>query len=217
VLPGALDAMARYMDAHPRVGALGPRLLNADRSLQSSARDFPRPGPTALAVLETERWPLVGGLTRRYGRRDSLYWSDHRRTREVDWLMGACLLLRRDALTRIGVLDEGYFFFAEEMDLCYRLHQWSWRVVFLAEAEIVHLGGQSSGRVPATRVVWHYTGLLRFYRRHYTRAARLVLRGAIAAAAVQHLLRLALRHARSPQARPLVTAYMRVLLRALTP
>jgi N-acetylglucosaminyl-diphospho-decaprenol L-rhamnosyltransferase len=217
VLPGALAAMARYMDAHPCVGALGPRLLNADRSLQSSARDFPRPGPTALAVLEVDHWPLADGLARRYERRTSLHGSDHRRTREVDWLMGACLLLRRDAIARVGGLDEGYFFFAEEMDLCYRLRQLGWRVVFLAAAEIVHLGGQSSARVPAARVVWHYAGLLRFYQRHYTRAAQVILRGAIIAAVAQHLVRLALRHARSPQARPLVTAYMRVLVRALIP
>lgn len=215
VLPGALQRMIHFMDEHPHVGALGPRLLNADGSLQSSARDFSRPGRDALAILEVERWPLVGTIARRNMRRRSAYWSDHQPTREVDWAMGACLLLRRDALEQVGLLDDAYFFFAEEMDLCYRLRQQGWPVVFLADAEIVHLGGQSASRVPAARLVWHYTGLLRFYHLHRPRLQQIVIRAVIALAATAHIVWLLAAHRGSPDGRVILASYARVLARAL--
>lgn len=215
LLPNALDAMARYMETHPHTGAVGPRLLNQDGSLQSSARDFPRLDRDALAILEVERWPIVGSLARRRLRRDSLYRSDHRQTRTVDWVMGACLLLRRAALEETGLLDSGYFFFAEEMDLCYRLRRHGWSTDFLAGAEIVHLGGQSHARLPAARLVWHYSGLLRFYRLHQSRSRQLLLRLVIALNALAHIAWLLARHRRTSGARPLLSAYARVLAHAL--
>jgi GT2 family glycosyltransferase len=216
VLPGAIQEMVRYMDAHPHVGAVGPRLLNGDRSLQSSMRDFPHLGRDALAILEMERWPLVGRIVWRYGRHSSLYGSDHSKTREVDWVVGACLLLRREAIERVGPLDDGYFFFAEEMDLCWQLRQHGWPIVFLASAEIVHLGGQSAARVPAARLTWHYAGLLRFYGRHRTPAHRVAVRAVVALAAAMHMMWLFLRHGPSGRTRPLLAAYAKVLARALT-
>jgi GT2 family glycosyltransferase len=216
VLPGAIQEMVRYMDAHPDVGAVGPRLLNGDRSPQSSMRDFPHLGRDALAILEMERWPLVGRIVWRYGRHSSLYGSDHSKTREVDWVVGACLLLRREAIERVGPLDDGYFFFAEEMDLCWQLRQHGWPIVFLASAEIVHLGGQSAARVPAARLTWHYAGLLRFYGRHRTPAHRVAVRAVVALAAAMHMTWLFLRHGPSGRTRPLLAAYAKVLARALT-
>jgi GT2 family glycosyltransferase len=216
VLPGAIQEMVRYMDAHPHVGAAGPRLLNSDRSPQSSMRTFPHLGRDALAILELERWPLVGRLVRGHSRYTSLDGSDHGTTREVDWVVGACLLLRREAIEGVGPLDDGYFFFAEEMDLCWRLRHHGWPIVFLASAEIVHLGGQSAACVPAARLTWHYAGLLRFYGRHRTPAHRVALRAVIALAAAMHMTWLLLRHGPSPRMRPLLAAYARVLARALT-
>jgi N-acetylglucosaminyl-diphospho-decaprenol L-rhamnosyltransferase len=216
VLPGAIQEMVRYMDAHPHVGALGPRLLNSDRSPQSSMRDFPHLGRDALAILEMERWPVVGRIVWRYNRHSSLYGSDHSATREVDWVVGACLLLRREAIECVGPLDDGYFFFAEEMDLCWRLRQHGWPIVFLASAEIVHLGGQSAARVPAARLTWHYAGLLRFYGRHRTPAHCMALRTIIALAAAMHMMWLLLRRGPSARTRPLLAAYAKVLTRALT-
>jgi N-acetylglucosaminyl-diphospho-decaprenol L-rhamnosyltransferase len=216
VLPGAVQEMVRYMDAHPHVGAAGPRLLNSDCSPQSSMRNFPHLGRDALAILEMERWPLISPIVRRHSRHTTLDGSDHSATREVDWVVGACLLLRREAIEDVGPLDEGYFFFAEEMDLCWRLRHQGWPIVFLAGAEIVHLGGQSAARVPAARLTWHYAGLLRFYGRHRTPAHRVALRAVIALAAAMHLMWLLVRYGPSPRTRPLLAAYAKVLARALT-
>lgn len=216
VPPDTIDPMVAYMDAHSGVGALGPRLLNADRSLQRSARDFPHPATDAIAILEMERWSLAGALARRYQQRTSAYWSDHQRTREVDWITGACLLLRREALEGVGLLDEGYFFFGEEMDLCYRLRQRGWTIVFLAAGDVVHLGGQSASQVPAARLVWHYRGLQRFYRLHRSTGQQAALRLVIAATALARIAWLLARYGRSGEVRPIVSSYAQVLKRAIT-
>jgi len=216
VLPGAVEEMVAHMDAHPGVGAIGPRLLNENLSVQASIRGFPRLDDTVLEMLDVRRWPLVGPLARRVQAHTRASWSDHDQTREVDWVMGACLLLRREALEAVGMLDEGYFFFSEEVDLCYRLRQQGWQVVFLASAHIVHLGGRSAARVPAARLVWHYKGVLRFYQRHHGRASRLIVRGAIVVSMIQRIVWLLLRHRGASNFRPLLAAYARILALAAT-
>jgi GT2 family glycosyltransferase len=212
-LPGAIDEMVRYMDAHPRVGALGPRLLNEDRSLHVSVRDFPRLDHDAAMMLEVKHWPVVGAMGRRHLQR--AYLPDPEQTREVDWVMGACLLLRREAVEQVGPLDDAYFFFFEEVDLCYRLRKHGWSVVFLGKAGIVHLGGQSWARVSAPRLIWYYRGLLRFYRLHYSRGRHLAVRGGVGLGAAGHVLWFLLRRRWVPGEQPLLAAYARILALAL--
>jgi GT2 family glycosyltransferase len=211
VLPDAIREMVSYLDMHPHVGALGPRLLNEDRSLQSSARDFSCLWDDILGTLEVHRWPVIGTQVRRHKMRTSVDWSDHRRTREVDWVTGACLMLRREAIEQVGGLDPGYFFFFEEMDLCYRLRQCGWSTIFLATAQIVHLGGRSAARVPAARLIWHYRSMLRFYRLHHGRFQLSVLRSVVILVAAAHLVWLMLRHRHTPNAHSVLFAYARVL------
>jgi len=213
VLPGTLEEMLRYMNAHPGVGALGPRLLNEDGSLQVSVRDFPRLDHDAAMMLEVKHWPAIGNLARRYMQR--AYAPEPERVREVDWVIGACLLLRREALEQAGVLDNGYFFFFEEVDLCYRLRQYNWSIVYLGAVAIVHLGGQSWAHVSAQRLVWYYRGLLRFYRLHAARWRYLLLRGGVALGASGHVVWLLPRQRRSRDTRPLLAAYGRILAYAV--
>lgn len=215
VLPGAIEAMVQYSDEHARVGALGPLLLNADHSLQSTMRDFPTLGHDAVGVLELERWPLIGPSVRAHAKRTMAYWDEHKHTCQVAWVTGACLLLRREALDDVGLLDEGYFFYAEEMDLCYRLHCRGWLVTFFPGASIIHLGGQSSARVPAARLLWHYAGLQRFYRLHRTKMEQRTLRLFIAVTALVHVVWLLLRHRQAATFRSMVSAYASVLARAV--
>jgi len=209
VLPDALEAMVRYMDAHPHVGALGPRLLNEDGSLQVSVRDFPRLDHDAAMMLEVKYWPLLGDLARRYMQRT--YAPDPEQVREVDWVVGAALLLRREALEQVGLLDDEYFFFFEEVDLCYRLRQHNWPIVYLGAVAIVHLGGQSWARVSAQRLTWYYRGLLRFYRLHAVRRRYLLLRAGIALGAAGHIVWLLLSGRRASNTRALLAAYGRIL------
>ena len=214
VLPGALDEMIRYMDVHPRVGALGPRLLNEDRSLQLSTRDFPRLDHDAVILLEVKHWPVLGDLARRYATR--AFGAEYLETHQVDWVQGSCLMLRRETIEQVGVLDENYFFDYEESDLCYRLRQHGWLTMFLASTEIIHLGGQSRSRVRAVSLIWHYRSMLRYYRLHATRRRYLIVRTGVAVGAACHVLWRLLWQWRSASARPFLSAYAQVCADALT-
>jgi GT2 family glycosyltransferase len=106
VLPGAFDAMVRYMDAHSDVGALGPRLLSEDRSC-SYRHAISRLDHDVVVLLEVKHWLVLGDLARRYAQR--AFEADYLETHQVDWVQGSCLMLRREAIEQVGVLDENYF------------------------------------------------------------------------------------------------------------
>jgi N-acetylglucosaminyl-diphospho-decaprenol L-rhamnosyltransferase len=138
------DALARlvaFADAHPRAAIVGPRLLNPDGTLQRSVRGFP-----TLWRLATEYF-FLRKLAPRSGALNSFYGGgfDHDEVREVDFVMGACMLVRREAIEEVGLLDENYFLFSEETDWCFRFRQAGWQVLFFPGAECVHVGGASHG------------------------------------------------------------------------
>jgi GT2 family glycosyltransferase len=161
--PATLHKLTAIMRAQPNIGACGPQVLNTDGSLQPSCRQF----PTLGAIISDEL-----GLSRLFphSRRLAKYrmhgWQ-HDETRDVDQLMGSCLLLRRTALEHIGLLDERFFLYFEEVDLCKRLHQTTWRVVFVADVTVTHLGGESSKSDPRNSLGHRYSSLFTFYRKHY--------------------------------------------------
>src|SRR5262249_11747833 len=115
---GALAIMTGYLDAHPGVGAVGPRLLESDGSLQYSCRRFPGSLTSFLGRYAVLTRLLPGNAATR----DYLYLDwDHRSVREVDWLSGACLMVRREVLASVGGFDPEYFLFVEDMDWCRRM------------------------------------------------------------------------------------------------
>jgi N-acetylglucosaminyl-diphospho-decaprenol L-rhamnosyltransferase len=120
----------------------------------------------ALAPL----WP-DNPATRRY----HMAGVDRSRPLDVDWVSGACMLLRRQAFDQVGGFDPGYFMYFEEMDLCLRLHRAGWRVVFDPLAEVKHVVGGSTRSAPYAKVVHHHRSALRFYCRRYARDPRLVM------------------------------------------
>jgi GT2 family glycosyltransferase len=138
------DALARlvaFADAHPRAAIVGPRLLNRDGTLQRSVRGFP-----TLWRLATEYF-FLRKLAPRSRALNSFYGGGfgHDEVREVDFVMGACMLVRRVAIDEVGLLDEDYFLFSEETDWCFRFRQAGWQVLFFPGAECVHVGGASHG------------------------------------------------------------------------
>ncbi len=139
VQPGAIDRLIAYMEANPEVGACGPKLLNADRSLQPSARNFYSTfGSLVENKLIAQFWKKPSSQTRFLS-----YW-DHSYTRPVDWVTGACLLVRMDAIRRVGLLDTAFFMYGEEIDWQMRMQKAGYPVHFVHDAEVVHLGGGSS-------------------------------------------------------------------------
>ena len=158
---GALTTLVAHMKEREEVAVVGPKLLNADGSLQRSCYRFPGPWRTLCEnVLLTAAMPnstLFG---------DYRAWS-HDRVRDVDMIIGACMLVRRSALDRVGLFDENFFLYAEETDLCYRLHKAGLRTNFLPTAEVTHLNG-GSGRQLSDRVFCEFRrGQEKFFRKHY--------------------------------------------------
>lgn len=199
---GALRTMVDILDANPGVGMVGPRLLNDDGSLQRSARSFP-----TVWRLATEFW-MLRKLAPRSRALNAFYCGgfDHATERDVDWLTGACMLVRRSDVERIGLMDESYFMFSEEVDWAWRMREAGLAVRFVPAAEVVHLGGGS------TRTMWErmyrvqVTNHVRFLARHRgsrtARRARTMLRAALAARAVGfRLAALAVRGGRGTELR----------------
>ena len=156
---GALQALVDFLDKRPEAGAAGARILNPNRSLQISSHPCP--------TLSRELWRLFH-LDRLspYAEYPLTKWKTER-AREVDVLMGACLLLRKEVLDQVGFLDEDYFMYSEEVDLCYRIQRAGWRLYWVPQAEIVHFGGQSTQQVPTEMFLNLYQSKIKYFRKHY--------------------------------------------------
>ena len=139
--PGALDRLVEFADTRPRAAVVGPRLLNPDGTLQRSVRGFP-----TLWRLSTEYF-FLRKLAPGSSAFNAFYAGgfDHAEVRDVEVVMGACMLVRREAVEDVGYSDEDYFLFTEETDWCYRFRQAGWEVVFFPGAECVHVRGAAHG------------------------------------------------------------------------
>lgn len=163
VLPGALARLIVYMDAEPGVGLCGPQLVYPDGKIQPSCRRFP-----TLASVLVRRTPLRSWLKGSSVDRSHLMSDmDHGSRREVDWLLGACLMVRREFLQTVGLMDEGYHLYVEDIDWAYRARQRGWRVVYYPEARILHHHQAESDRALLSRYSWyHLRSMWRYYRKH---------------------------------------------------
>jgi N-acetylglucosaminyl-diphospho-decaprenol L-rhamnosyltransferase len=172
-----LDKLVEFADAHPEAAIVGPKLLNTDGTLQRSAR-----GEPTLWRLATE-YLFIRKLAPHSRRLNPLYRGDfaHDRTAEVDWLYGPALLVRREAADAVGLFDEDFFMFSEEVDWMTRFRRAGWSIVFFPGAEVVHVGGASHG---GNLYVENLRGHLRFIAKH---------RGAKEAERVRRLLLWSLR------------------------
>ena len=156
---GSLARLVEFADAHPEAAVVGPKLLNTDGTLQRSVRGFP-----TLWRLATEYF-FLRKLAPGSQLLNAFYAGgfEHDEVREVEVVMGACMLVRRDAVEQVGPLDESFFLFSEETDWCYRFKQAGWKVLFFPGAECVHVGGAShGGRMFRENVRGH----LRFLAKH---------------------------------------------------
>lgn len=180
ITPGALNTLLRFMDSSPLTGAAGARLLNPDGSLQVSC--FPTP------TLFREFWRLfhldVLSPTAVY-RMES--WSTSQ-PRAVDILLGACLLLKRETLDQVGLLDEDYFMYSEEVDLCHRVKNGGWQLHWVPEAEVVHYGGQSTKQTSEKMFFHLYLSKIQFFRKNQGQFSAQVYKLVILLAATVRLL-----------------------------
>ncbi len=208
--PGSIATLAEYMEAHETSGIVGPRLLNPDGTLQPSRRRFPTLLTALVESTPLQRWLGKLPAIRRFYMLD----QPEAVTQQVDWLSGAALLCRREALEQAGLFDPGYFMFSEEVDLCRRVKDAGWEVVYVPHAEIVHYGGQSTDQAVAARHVNFNTSKARYFRLHEGRAVgrlvRLYLLATYAAQSVSEAAKWLLGHKRELRAERLVM-YKQVL------
>jgi N-acetylglucosaminyl-diphospho-decaprenol L-rhamnosyltransferase len=140
-LNGAVSSLITFANEHPDAAIVGPQLLNPDGSLQRSIRGFP-----TTWRLATQYW-----LLRRLAPNLRLVAAasgagmDHSKTCEVEWIMGAAMLVRYGAVQEVGTLDEDFFLFSEEVDWCYRFLQAGWKIFYHPDAKVMHVGEASHG------------------------------------------------------------------------
>lgn len=168
--PGAIAALIDCLRSNPRAAAVGPRLLNKDGTLQRSCYKFPSPARAWLENLWMSallpQHPLIG---------DYQQWA-HDEERVVDFVIGACMLVRREAYVDVGGFDEGFFMYAEETDWQRRMADQGWQVHFTPTAEVVHFGG-ASGAAEKARINRHFFDSLdRYEHKHHGMAGLVSLR-----------------------------------------
>lgn len=163
--------MVAFADEHPDVGVVGPQLLNSDGSVQSSRRRFP-----TLATAFFESTWLQPYAPRRLLERYYVGDQPDDRVQDVDWLMGAALMARCEAIERVGPMDERFFMYSEELDWCRRFREVGWRVVYLPTAQIFHYEGKSSEQVLPSRHIHFQTSKVRYFRKYHGPVAAEALR-----------------------------------------
>lgn len=164
VCPGALKAMLDFVEARPEAGIVGGNLSFGDGSFQHGAYGFP-----GLWQLAIELFPLPGRFyeSRLNGRYDrALYEGDI--PFPIDHPLGAALLVRREAIWQVGLMDEGYHMYVEEVDWCKRIKLAGWGAYCVPQARIIHFGGQSTAQVEAVSLLNLWRSRHRFYTRYYS-------------------------------------------------
>ncbi len=205
----ALPAMLGYMDANLAVGVLGPRLVLPDGSVQTSRRRF----PTLLTAIFESTW-LQGWAPR--GVLAHYYAADLPVDKpvEVDWLVGAALMVRREVWEQVGALDDNFFMYSEELDWQRRIKAAGWQIVYFPIAQVRHFEAQSSAQVPAATHIRFNTSKVRYFRKYHGALAgeflRWYLLGHFAAQLGLEWLKGALGHKRELR-RARVAAYRAVL------
>jgi GT2 family glycosyltransferase len=160
---GCLSLLSRYLDSHPDVGAVGPQLLNKDGSIQISCRRIP---DLFSLFAESSGLSAAFSKTRFFGKYHMSNWA-HNEERDVEQLMGACLMLRKSVVESLGLFDERYFMYFEEVDLCKRLLDHHYRIRYLPQAQAMHYKGESALTDKANALAAFYRSRSYYFRKHH--------------------------------------------------
>jgi hypothetical protein len=162
--PSALSDMLTFMEAHAQAGVAGPRLVREDGSLDKACRrSFPTPEVSLYRMSGLSR---LFPSSQRFGRYNLTYLSPDVTT-EVDSVVGAFMVIRGETLDRVGLLDERYFMYAEDLDFCYRAKQLGWQVWYNAKVTILHYKGQSSKQRSKFANKHFYQTMRMFHDKHF--------------------------------------------------
>jgi GT2 family glycosyltransferase len=189
ILDDGLRKIAAFMDAHPRTGIAGPRIVNEDRSLRVSCWQYPSVRNSLCLMLGCA---TLFPRSRFFSTAEMAYW-DHDEVRNVEAITGAFMVARREALDEVGLLDEDFFFYAEDKDWCRRFSRAGWDVTFCPDVEVVHIGAASSSKDPIRFSIMHHKSNAHYWRKHHGRIGRFyyscVVFGSHTARLILHLAR----------------------------
>ncbi len=172
VLPGCLDALADFLDRHPEVGNVGPRVLNPDMTLQSSCRQFPTLWNNFCSASG-----LASGFKRsRFFSGEHMFFFAHDRTMAVDVLVGCFSMVRREAFDAVGLLDENLFMYGDDVDWCRRCWKAGWQVMFFPGAQAIHDRGAVTAPYPVRFAVLQQRSILYYWAKHHGRLGVLGIR-----------------------------------------
>jgi len=176
IVGNALATMVVFMDNHGDTGAVGPRILNPDKTVQLTCGRY---SPTLLTELwDFTKLSSLFAKSRIFGKSLMGFWS-HNDTREVELLSGACMMVRKETIEQIGLMDEHFFLFAEETDWCYRIRKNGWRIYLNADAEIIHLWQQSVKRSSINTALEFCKSMYWFFMKHHGRLSAISYRAMV--------------------------------------
>ena len=181
LFPGALTALADFLESHPRVGVVGPTLLHADGTYQHAAFRFPTLPMALLDFFPLNHRLLNSRLNGRYP------FALYEHPFAMDHPLGACMLVRREACADVGLLDEQFFMYCEEIDWCRRIKQAGWEVMHAPGARVVHHGGQSTQQAAGRMFVELHRSRFRLFAKHNSRRYQLAARSIVAAGVLWEL------------------------------
>lgn len=162
--PEALDEVVAFMDAHDDVGVLGPKLLRPDGSLDMACRrSFPTPAVSFYRLSGLSRLFPNSHVFGQY----NLTYLDPDQMADVDSVVGAFMLMRTAALEQTGLLDEAFFMYGEDIDLCFRIKEQGWRVVYYPQVTVLHIKGAASRKNSAQATRAFYEAMKIFHDKHY--------------------------------------------------
>jgi len=164
---GALESLVAFMDSHPDAAGAGAKMIRPDGRVDRSVRSFPYPGAIALEFAGLSRLFLRSRVLAGY----RMGWFNYDREIEVDQPMGSCLILSKPAIDDIGLFDEGFPIFFNEVDWLYRAKQRGWKVYFTPSATVIHHGGAGTGQVERRKMLREsHHSLIRFYEKHFRKS-----------------------------------------------
>jgi len=170
VFKGSLDNLASFMEENPEVGIAGPKIINTDGTIQLSCRRFPSAFDAAAHTVLTNIFPH-NPFSRKYKLAD----IKKDKPFKVDWVSGSCMIVRRKALEESGFLDENYFMYVEDLDICYRMWQKNWKVCYYPHAEVMHHIGGSSGSRRVKASFRMQRSVFYFFWKNYKKSWKIIL------------------------------------------
>lgn len=160
--PDCLDILIDFMDKNGDVGVCGAKLLNLDGTPQKSIRGIPTFGSALHRHTAYKYLYIFKGMYKKWAMKEHNY----DKQMDVDQVMGAALMTRKSIIEQVGPMDEQFFMYYEEVDLCLRIKRAGWRIVYVPKSKITHIGGCSSGHIPVEKRIMALTSLLKFFKKH---------------------------------------------------